>query len=307
VELVAHSGFPVLVSGESGVGKELVVRSLHALSARADRPLVYVNCAALPESIVESELFGHEKGAFTGALKDRLGKFRAADGASLFLDEIGELPLHVQPKLLRVLQEGEIQSVGSDRPIRVDVRVLAATNRDLGAEIAAGRFRADLFHRLNVCSIAVPPLREHIQDIPQLTGHILGRMRRRLGSGPIRFTHDALEALQGGSWPGNVRELENVVSRACLRAVERTLPGQPVIVQSSDLEVDIRRAPAEGPLEESLLESAGRTLREAVDDLQRRLIRQALARSNGNWAAAGRTLGVHRSNLHHLAKRLRLR
>jgi len=308
IELVAASDFPVLVTGETGVGKELVVRSLHARSSRADRPLVYVNCAALPDSIVESELFGHTKGSFTGAEEARPGKFRVADGASLLLDEIGELPLHTQPKLLRVLQEGEIQPIGSDHPVHVDVRILAATNRDLEAEVRAGRFRADLLHRLDVFRIRVPPMREHPEDIPLLMGHFADRTRRRLGTGPIRFSADARDALLRGSWPGNVRELENVVSRSVLRAARRAAPGDRVVVGIGDLS---DRLPSEDEPEPSAPGSGSaaprRPLREAVKDYQRTRIQQALRDAKGNWSAAARLLGMHRSNLHHLATRLGLR
>jgi len=324
VELVGRADFPVLVSGETGVGKELVVRTLHLESRRKDRPLVYVNCAALPESVVESELFGHTKGAFTGADSARLGKFRVADGATLFLDEIGELPLSVQPKLLRALQEGEIQPVGADTPVHVDVRILAATNRDLEAEVQAGRFRADLLHRLDVCRIEVPPLRRHKQDIPLLAGQFADRVRRRLGTGPIRFQADAQAALMAGDWPGNVRELENVIARGILHASARSRGGEPVLVQAADLgfvhggapddaaEVSAggraRAQPAAraGAAPPSPLELEGRTLRDAVEDYQRSVIRKELERAQGNWAATARVLGVHRSNLHHLAKRLGL-
>lgn len=308
IELVAGSDFPVLVTGETGVGKELVVRTLHAQSPRSDRPLVYVNCAALPDSIVESELFGHARGSFTGAEEERPGKFRVAEGASLLLDEIGELPLHMQPKLLRVLQEGEIQPVGADHTVRVDVRVLAATNRDLEAEVRAGRFRADLLHRLDVLRIRVPALREHPEDVPQLTGHFADHARRRLGTGPIRFSPDAQAALVRRSWPGNVRELENVVSRAVLRATGRVGQGQPVVVNVSDM-IDSPQSAEEhvpapvGPAPPA----ADSTLREAVQDYQRSLIQQAVMGAEGNWAAAARALGMHRSNLYHLAKRLGLR
>jgi anaerobic nitric oxide reductase transcription regulator len=292
------------------VGKELVVRTLHSQSPRSEKPLVYVNCAAIPESIVESELFGHEKGAFTGAEGARPGKFRVADGATIFLDEIGELPLGMQPKLLRALQQGEIQPVGADHPVLVDVRVLAATNRDLAAESGAGRFRADLLHRLDVCRIRVPSLREHAQDIPLLVGHFADRVRRRLGTGPVRFEPGAQRALAAGDYPGNVRELENVVSRAILRASGRSKAGEPVIVRGSDVGVDPpasehAAAPDASPPEVAPI-GEGRTLRDVVRDYERVLIRRALEHARGNWAAAARALGMHRSNLHHLAKRLGL-
>ncbi len=307
IELVAKSDFPVLVTGETGVGKEIVVRMLHASSARAGQPLVYVNCAALPESIVESELFGHTKGAFTGADKARLGKFRVADGASLFLDEIGEFPSHMQPKLLRALQEGEIQVVGADDMIHVDVRIFAATNRNLEAEVEAGRFRADLLHRLDVCRIAIPPLREHRGDIPLLAGHFADRGRSRLGTGPIRFTPEAGKTLAAGHWPGNVRELENVISRGMLRAAGRVQPGDTVLIDSSDLDVRDGRA---SPTAQAVVPDPAvpePSLREAVQEYQRRLIRRAVERHDGNWSAAARSLAVERANLHHLAKRLGLK
>ncbi|MDF1799235.1 MAG: nitric oxide reductase transcriptional regulator NorR [Planctomycetota bacterium] len=308
IELVAGSDFPVLVTGETGVGKELVVRTLHAQSPRSDRPLVYVNCAALPDSIVESELFGHTRGAFTGADEERPGKFRVAEGACLLLDEIGELPLHMQPKLLRVLQEGEIQPVGADHAVHVDVRVFAATNRDLEAEVEAGRFRADLLHRLDVLRIRAPALREHPEDIPQLAGHFADHTRSRLGTGPIRFSPDALAALLERPWPGNVRELQNAVSRAILWATSRIERGHPVFVTSADLtespQAIVEAAPAPGA---QPVPPLGATLRESVLEYQRSLIKQALAGSDDNWAAAARTLGMHRSNLYHLAKRLGLR
>ncbi|MBL8693487.1 MAG: nitric oxide reductase transcriptional regulator NorR [Planctomycetes bacterium] len=309
IELVAPSLFPVLVTGETGVGKELVVRTLHSQSPRAEEPLVYVNCAALPESVVESELFGHARGAFTGAHEARLGKFRVADGASLFLDEIGELPLHVQPKLLRALQEGEIQPVGTDKPIHVDVRLFAATNRDLDAEVRAGRFRSDLLHRLDVCRIRVPPLREHLEDVPMLAGHFADRARRRLGTGPIRFEPAAIAALARGSWPGNVRELENAISRAILRALARTSAGGRVIVELHDLDAreEPRPAPPASAPHSEARPAPVKPLREAVQDYERSLILDALARSGGSWAAAGRLLGIDRSNLYHLAGRLGLR
>ena len=314
--LVARSDFPVLVTGETGVGKELAVRTLHASSRRADKPLVYVNCAAIPESIFESELFGHERGAFTGADQARRGKFRVADGATLFLDEIGELPLHVQPKLLRALQEGEVQCVGSDETVRVDVRVLAATNRHLPAEVAAGRFRADLLHRLDVCRIEVPPLRERPEDVPPLAGHFADRARRRLGTGPIRFGPKAQAALMHGGWPGNVRELENVISRGILRAAARVEPGQTVVVRRADLDLDRGRSgwprhPAEHSSIGARPSDGGRSqpppLREAVIELKRKLVTEAVARNGGNWAAAARELGIARGNLHHMARRLGLK
>lgn len=307
IELFAPADMPVLVTGETGVGKELVVRMLHSRSRRAARPLIYVNCAALPESIAESELFGHEKGAFTGAETARPGKFGVADGASLFLDEVGELPLHIQPKLLRVLQTGELQRVGEDRHRRVDVRLLAATNRDLDAELRAGRFRADLLHRLDVGRIAAPPLRDHIEDVPHLAGHFADEARRRLGCGPVRFEPQAFDHLQASDWPGNVRELENVVSRATLRAAARVSAGERVLVLVKDLD-SAPLAPAQ--TDKSLATPRvlpPQSLRESVAAHQRVMILQAVERHQGNWAAAARELGLARANLHRLAQRLRIK
>jgi anaerobic nitric oxide reductase transcription regulator len=308
IELTAPSDFNVLIQGETGVGKELVAHAVHAGSHRKDEPLVYVNCAALPESLADSELFGHVKGAFTGAGTDRHGKFEVADRGTIFLDEIGELPLSVQPKLLRALQQGEIQRVGSDKTLHVDVRVIAATNRDLVREVESGRFRADLFHRLNVYPLRVPSLRDRPDDIPMLAGHFCERMRRRLGLGPVRVTADTLDAFKRYSWPGNVRELENVMSRLVLRAASSVAPGAPVVVASQLLGGEFVAAGA--------VESAARPqpapsieilpLRQAVDRYQRDLILHAVSAHHGNWAAAARALGMHRSNLHHLAARLGL-
>ena len=309
VDLVARSGLGVLVTGETGVGKELVARRLHAESPRATEPLIYVNCAALPESMAESELFGHVRGAFTGAQGDRAGKFEVADGGTLFLDEVGELPLSIQPKLLRALQEGEIQRVGSDQLLHVDVRVVAATNRRLEEEVAAGRFRADLFHRLDVYRVHVPALREHPEDVAPLAGHFCDSARRQLGLGPVRLSADARATLAMFPWPGNVRELEHVIARAVLRASADVERGEPVLVRPEHLgqEFGMSASPPKATEELAASTPMGASLREDVDDFQRARIRKALESSEGNWAAAARALGLHRSNLHHLARRLGLR
>ena len=311
IDLVAKSDFTVLITGETGVGKELVARAVHEASARRDHPMIYVNCSALPETLAESELFGHVRGAFTGASSDRAGKFEVANGGTLFLDEIGELPSSVQPKLLRALQQGEIQRIGSDKPRKVNVRVLAATNRVLSAEVERGTFRPDLYHRLAVYPLNVPPLRERLEDIPLLAGYFCDAARRRLGIGPVRLTPEAISAIRRYSWPGNVRELENVVSRVTLRQSIKVPRGEPVILDEANFEPALREAGAPPPSTPSAPvqhpPAPDLTLREAVDEFQRETIRRTVERHDGNWAAAARELGLHRGNLHHLATRLGLK
>jgi len=313
IHLVARSDLAVLITGETGVGKELVARLIHDASPRRDEALIQVNCAALPESIAESELFGHVAGAFTGAGRDRAGKFEIADGGTLFLDEIGELPLGLQPKLLRAIEQGEIQRVGSDRPLRANVRILAATNRNLQAEVAAGRFRADLYHRLAVYPVRVPPLRDRRSDIPFLAAHFLDLGRQRLGLGPVRFTEEARERLLGADWPGNVRELENVISRGILRAARQHSGREGTLLVGVEW-LDVEPAETHPPVAQ--LAGEGREherggspipLMARVEAFRRREILAAVERNRGNWAAAARELGLHRSNLHHLAKRLGIR
>jgi len=310
IELVAGSDFTVLVSGETGVGKELVVRAIHAASNRKDGPMLYLNCAAMPETLADSELFGHTKGAFTGASRDRPGKFEVADGGTLFLDEIGELPLSIQAKLLRAIQEGEIQRVGSETPIKVNVRLLTATNRDLEREVAKGNFRQDLFHRINVYPLTVPPLRERRADIPLLAGFFCERTQKRLGLRPVRITTHAMAILEGYPWPGNVRELENILSRAILKASAEYESGEHVIIRPAHLGGDLSPGKDDAPLDPQpppIPKAPGHTLREATKNFQRRVIKAALDRNGGNWAAAARELGTNRSNLHNLATRLNLR
>ena len=310
IRTVAASDLPVLITGETGVGKELVARQIHDLSPRREEAMIQVNCAALPESVAESELFGHVKGAFTGAVRDRAGKFEIAAAGTLFLDEIGELPLPLQPKLLRALQQGEVQRVGSDRSVRVDVRVIAATNRNLTAEVEAGRFRPDLFHRLAVYPIHVPPLRERREDIAVLAAHFLDACRQRLGLGRVRLADEAWERLVTAEWPGNVRELENVLSRGVLRAA-RGLGAHagPVIVgvEHLDLTSSGRGEPPSAAATPVAPNWAPLPLADRIRAFQRREILTAVERHAGNWAAAARELGLHRSNLHHLATRLGLR
>jgi transcriptional regulator with GAF, ATPase, and Fis domain len=213
---VAPTDSTVLIQGETGTGKELVARALHEKSARRERPLIKINCAALPRELVESELFGHERGAFTGAIQQRRGRFELADGGTLFLDEVGELPPEAQAKLLRVLQEHEFERIGGARSLRVDVRIIAATNRDLHAEVGATRFRADLYFRLNVFPIVLPPLRERRDDIPRLLQHFAARTARKLGRTVDGISPTFVERARAYEWPGNVRELENLVERALI-------------------------------------------------------------------------------------------
>lgn len=310
IELCAKSDFTILILGETGVGKELVARAIHRHSRRRDLAMLYLNCAALPEALAESELFGHVMGAFTGAMQDRAGKFELADEGTLFLDEIGELSLLVQAKLLRVIQEGEIQRLGSEKTGRVDVRLLAATNRDLETEVTAGRFRADLYHRLNVYPIRVPPLRERKEDIPLLAGFFTDKARRKLGITAARISPEALQLLGRYSWPGNVRELENIISRAVLKASQKTGRQDIMLIAPEHLAGDIGSAmyvqPAETAAPEKLT-TERTTLRQEVRSFQVQLIQTALARHDGNWAAAARSLGMNRSNLHNLATRLGIR
>ena len=305
IDLVAGSELIALITGETGVGKELVAHAIHDASPRRAAPLIHVNCAALPESIAESELFGHARGAFTGAERDRRGKLEVARGGTLFLDEVGELPLSIQPKLLRAIQEGEIQRVGSDEVTHVDTRIIAATNRDLGREVQEGRFRSDLYPRLNVFPIEVPPLRHRREDIPILAGYFCNLSRRQLGTGPVRLTDAARRVLREFDWPGNVRELRNVVSRAVLRAVRQAPPNETVILDAEALRPELVGSSTPAPsTRHASSTGVQQPLRDMVDEFKRTVITDVLDREHGNWAAAARALGVHRANLHATAKRL---
>jgi anaerobic nitric oxide reductase transcription regulator len=308
IELVGNSPLTVLITGETGVGKELVAEAIHRHSCRAQKPLISLNCAALPEQLVESELFGHVKGAFSGAVNGRSGKFELADGGSLFLDEVGELPLPVQSKLLRVLQSGQLQRVGSDQEHRVDVRIIAATNRDLAEEVRAGRFRADLYHRLSVYPLVVPPLRERGRDVLLLAGYFLEENRARMGLRNLRMSADAQRILLGYAWPGNVRELEHLISRAVLKAlsVHRDRPRILTIeAQALGLDETAVAATVSASLAQRLPRpEPGEGLKDAVDGFQRRLIVEALKRHQGKWADVARELSIDRANLRRLAKRL---
>jgi two-component system response regulator AtoC len=289
VERAAEFKATVLLVGESGTGKEVLARAIHAQSPRRNEPFVAVNCGAIPEALLESELFGHAKGAFTGADRAHRGLFAEADGGTLFLDEIGELPLALQVKLLRVLQEEEVRPVGESKPRKVDVRVLAATARDLQAEVAGGRFREDLFYRLDVVRVRVPPLRERREDIPLLVDHFLGRSRETLGKAMRSIDDAALERLVGYDWPGNVRELENVLERAVILA-----RGERLTV--ADLPPNLAAA---GPTREAGARDL--SLRRARRALEAQLIVQALGATGGNRTHAARLLGIsHRALLYKL-------
>ncbi len=293
----------VLIFGETGTGKELVAKAIHEASPRAVNPLVYLNCAALPESVAESELFGHVKGAFTGAISNRSGKFEMADNGTLFLDEIGELSLSLQAKLLRVLQYGDIQRVGDDRSLRVDVRVLAATNRDLREEVLAGNFRADLFHRLSVFPLTVPPLRERGDDVVLLAGFFCEQCRLKMGLSRVVLSPGARTHLLCYGWPGNVRELEHAIHRAVVLA-RATRSGDEVVIHARHFALHEETTPSVKPV---IPESVNENLREATDAFQRQMITRAPEQNNRRWAACARALEMDVANLHRLAKRLGLK
>jgi len=302
IGIVANSGLNVLVLGETGVGKELVAQAIHNASPRAGHPQVYLNCAALPESIAESELFGHVKGAFTGATANRKGKFETADSGTLILDEIGELPLSIQAKLLRVLQYGEIQRIGDDGFHHVDVRIIAVTNKVLKEEVIAGRFRADLFHRLSVFPIQVPPLRERDGDIALLTGYFIEKCRVKLGISNLRISLPGLNCLTRYAWPGNVRELEHCISRAAIIAKAES-DSDAVMISDNHFNLGGDSVTRTKSVPGRPVEAYG-SLKQATDAFQRDYIGQALDDSNGKWADAARNLGIDSGNLHRLAKRL---
>lgn len=310
IDLVAGTAMPVLITGETGVGKELVARAIHARSPRADRPLVTVNCAALSENLLESELFGHIRGAFSGATQDRPGKFQMADKGTLLLDEVGELPLRAQAKLLRALQDGQLQRVGSDRDHHVDVRILAATNRDLANEVKEGHFRMDLYHRLTVFPLRVPALRERASDILQLAGTFAEENRQRMGLRALRFSGEAQRALLDYPWPGNIRELEHTVARAALKA--RAGQASALVVSITPFDLGLADRPEEkrptfdDPDRTRQSTSFSGSLRRAVEDFQRHQIQLALAQQANNVAATARALGLDRANLTRLAKRLNI-
>jgi len=310
LNVVADSELPVLLLGETGTGKELFARRLHALSPRAKKPMIYVNCAALPETLAESELFGHAKGAFSGAASERQGRFESADGGTIFLDEVGELPLNIQAKLLRVLQNGEVQRLGTDKTRHVDVRIVAATNRKLREQVKSGEFRADLYHRLSVYPLHIPPLRDRGNDILLLAGFFLEQNRTRLGFRSLRIAESSEALLLNYPWPGNVRELEHVISRAAIKALSRGVVRSDIVTLTPDCFDGLGTAPSALIPEELPQAESGKELphlKLAVEQTQRSLIRQALHRTDQSWAQAARLLGIDASNLHKLATRLGLK
>ncbi len=292
VRRVAPSEATVLIRGESGTGKELIAKAIHYAGARASAPLVRVNCAALPETLLESELFGHEKGAFTGAVAARKGRFESADGGTLFLDEIGDLPLPLQAKLLRVLQEREFERLGSSKPIRVDVRILAATHRNLEALVKAGQFREDLYYRLNVVTVVLPPLRERREDLPLLMDHFLRLFAEKNRKAIRGFTQQARELLLRYDYPGNVRELENIVERAVVLTRDD-------VIGRSDLPLSAHA------LEET--ESGEKSMPAAVEGVERRMIREALVQAGGVQTRAAEMLGISERALRYKLKKYGLR
>jgi two-component system, NtrC family, response regulator AtoC len=306
VEQVAPTVSTVLLRGETGTGKELVAHAIHINSPREEKPFVRVNCAALAPGVLESELFGHEKGSFTGAMERRRGRFELADGGTLFLDEVGDLPMEVQIKLLRTLQERELERVGGNETVKVDVRVVSATNRNLEKMIEEGEFREDLYYRLNVFPINLPPLRDRLEDLPVLANHFVTKFARQMGVPSIPASPDALAKLREYNWPGNVRELENIIERAMILA-----KGQPLATQHLDFgrrsgapnqsgpvpAVAVAAAPAPAAAPSST--DDGKSLAERLLDSERKEIVAAVEKSRGNIASAARQLGINRSTLYY--------
>ncbi len=303
---VAQTDATVLIRGESGTGKELVARAIYQHSHRSEAPLLVVNCVAIPETLLESELFGYERGAFTGATARRIGKFEQAAGGTIFLDEIGDIPLSIQAKILRVLQERSFERIGGNETIRVDVRVLAATNRDLERAIASGMFREDLFHRLNVVPIHIPPMRDRREDIPKLTHYFLDRFARELRIEKPPISEEAIEVLQAHTWPGNIRELEHCLHRAMIFTSGYPIQAVEVRQALGDSAIGMRSGTGE-PFDDRLLELVQEYLRsragpraheQFLDNAERLLIVEALRNARGNQTHAARLLGLTRPTLH---------
>jgi DNA-binding NtrC family response regulator len=302
IEKVSQTNVTVLIRGESGTGKEVVAREIHRRSMRRDKPFVAMNCAAMPETLVESDLFGHEKGAFTGADSARIGKFRAADGGTLFLDEIGDMSPGTQGKVLRVLQESAFEPLGSTEPVKVDVRLISSTNRDLEQEMERDRFRRDLYHRIKVVEIEIPPLREHREDIPVLAEHFLNLFRVKYPEGPNRFSPEAMQWLTQHDWPGNVRELKHVIEGALVMASGPEL-----------LPVHLAPKPAAAGAEGEAAIRVDCSLpykearKKVLDDFDRQFIGRKLQEHDGNVSRTAEALGIYRQSLQDKLKKLNLR
>jgi nitrogen regulation protein NR(I) len=303
---VAPQDVTVLIRGESGTGKELIARAIYQHSKRADAPFLAINCAAIPEALLESELFGHEKGAFTGADRQRVGKFEQCSGGTLLLDEIGDMPTLLQTKMLRVLQEQRFERVGGSSTVKTDVRIIAATHQDLERSIAEGRFRADLYHRLNVFTIRLPSVRDRPEDIPRLVAHYLGRYRRELGRPVDGVIPEALDALRNYAWPGNVRELQAVLKQAILRAagpmlvlddLPTSVTGGPFSPPTSAIDADHARLDTTSFINERLASSSRDLYAEFLDYTERHLISLVLRHTDGNQVRAAEVLGIARNSL----------
>ena len=294
VDQVANTDITVLISGESGTGKELVARAIHHASARADGPFVAVNCAALPDTLLESELFGHERGAFTGADRQKPGRFELAAGGTLFLDEIGDLSAAVQVKLLRVLQEREYQRVGGTATLKADVRLLTATNRDLTAEMAAGRFRSDLFYRLSVFNVHLPPLRERADDVLLLADHFIRTLGPQMGKGDLTLSRDACEVLRRHPWPGNIRELQNAIERSLITSEGTLITAAHLALQAT---------PVPTPAASVAPPAVAGAPPSSLDALERQAIVEALQRAHGHKSRAAALLGLTRFQLYTRLKR----
>ena len=290
IKKVTATEATILLMGESGTGKELVARALHALSPRTDRPFIPVNCGAIPAELLESEIFGHERGAFTGAIGARSGMFQLANGGTIFLDEVGEMSPSLQVKLLRVLQDREVRPVGADRSTRVDVRVVAATNKDLQQEVERGTFREDLFYRLQVIPIIMPPLRERRSDIPLLIQHFLEKHNAKRPDRPVHITDESMVHLWEYDWPGNVRELENLLERLVILSEDG-------FIRVESLPSNIRSFISEKRIPKPTLGDSGLDLNSAVEEFENQLIGEALRRTKGNKQAAARLLGLKRTTL----------
>jgi DNA-binding NtrC family response regulator len=295
VDRVAASETRVCILGETGTGKELIARALHERSPRKGGPFVTLNCAAVPAELIESELFGHEKGSFTGASGRHIGKFEQADQGTVFLDEIGDMPLNMQAKLLRVLEEGEVERIGGDKPVSVNVRVVVATHRDLEARVREEKFRQDLFHRIYVFPLALPPLRERREDIPALVDHFAAQVCAQNGWKPVPFTPAAMQALQSHQWPGNVRELRNMVERLMLLATD----GQ---VDLTTVQMALPKTSSSGGAVPTAV-GAG-PLADRVQSFEREVILAELKRSHQNMSVAAKALGLERSHLYKKAEQL---